>query len=39
MTLTVVPTKGVTTRNIDVNYESSISDHSKVMANVKVCFP
>ena len=34
--LTLVPQKGLTTRNTHVKYERSITHHSKVMANVKV---
>ena len=38
MTLTLVPKKGLTTRHTHVKYESSITYHSKLMANLKnVC--
>ena len=36
MTLILVPKEGLTTRNNCLKYESSITYHSKVTANVKV---
>ena len=35
MTLTLVPKRGLTTRNTHVKYKTSITYRSKVMANVK----
>ena len=36
MALTLVRQKGLTTRNTHMKYESCTTDHSKVIANIKV---